>query len=51
MVAVVLWNMKTIDTDVRKQEMKQDTDVREEIVLASSEDVRSLCKVLVALSS
>lgn len=53
MAAVVLWNIKTIDTDVRKKEMKiTEMDVREEIVVvASSEDVRSVCKMLVALSS
>lgn len=38
---MVLWNIETIDTDVRE----------EIVVIASSEDVRSVYKVLVTLSS
>jgi len=41
----VQWRIRTIDTYVRKQEMKIiGTHVREEVVvLASSEDVSSVC--------
>lgn len=38
---MVLWNIETIDTDVRE----------EIVVIASSEGVRSVYKVLVTLSS